>query len=74
MAVIVIALQMWFYSKFLLPGYVLVGGVTYLVMLRLLKAAQPRDVDLINKYFGKRLAFIGSLLKTILLPRQRTAA
>jgi len=74
MAVVVMALQIWFHSRFLLLGCVLVGGVTYLVMLRLLKAAQPRDVDLINKYFGKRLAFIGSLLKTILLPRQRTAA
>jgi O-antigen/teichoic acid export membrane protein len=74
MAVVVMALQIWFHSRFLLLGCVLVGGVTYLVMLRLLKAAQPRDVDLINKYFGTRLAFIGSLLKTILLPRQRTAA
>jgi len=56
MAVAVLGLQFLLYNKYLLPLYVLVGGVSYLVLLRFLKAVTTQDVRLIGAYVGKRWA------------------
>jgi O-antigen/teichoic acid export membrane protein len=73
MLAVVYTTQFLVYSKFLLPAYVLVGGVTYLAMLRLLRAARREDVDLVRRYFGHRLAFVPELMSKILLPKEKTA-
>ncbi len=68
MASIVFVTQVFLYSKFLLPFYVLVGGVTYLAMLRVLKVARTEDISLIRNYLGNKLGFAASFLNMILLP------
>jgi O-antigen/teichoic acid export membrane protein len=55
--------QMIVYSKLLLPIYVILGGITYLVMLRRLKAVKKFDVDLIREYLGSRLGFVVRVLE-----------
>jgi len=71
MAAGVFAVQVLAYSKFLLPVYVLVGAVIYLISLRLLKAIRRADIDLIRRYLGRRLNFITNILEVILLPRNK---
>ena len=71
MAVLVAVVQLVYYSKFLLPLYGLVGLVTYLVMLRLLRAVDRADVDLIRSVLGGRLGVVTHLLCWVLLPAER---
>jgi len=54
MAVAVLCLQFLVYSKYLLPVYVLVGGVVYLVMLRFLRAVRAHDLNLAKAFVGKK--------------------
>ena len=46
--------QVLWYSKFLLPIYVVSGLAAYLLALRFLKANRPEDVDLLWKTIGRR--------------------
>jgi len=68
MAAIVMVVQIPFYSAYLLPLYIVIGAVTYLTALRILKAVKQEDIDLLGKYFGHRLRFATTMLKWILLP------
>ena len=68
MAVVLLAAQHVYYSKFLLPAYVIIGGVVYLATLRLLKAVDVADLDLMRQILGTRLLRIGGILSWILLP------
>jgi O-antigen/teichoic acid export membrane protein len=68
MAAVVIAVQIPFYSQYLLPLYIVIGAVAYLTALRLLKAVKEEDIDLLGRYFGHRLRFGTTMLKWILLP------
>jgi len=68
MAVVVWAVQLVHYSEFMLPLYVLIGAGVYLTMLRLLKAVEDSDLDLLQRFLGKRLTPLSSILKMILLP------
>jgi PST family polysaccharide transporter len=68
MAAVVLGIQFLWYSKFLLPVYLLVGVVVYLVMLRLLKTVEVTDLDLLRRFFGAKFAFISKILRWILLP------
>lgn len=54
MAVAILLLQEVWYSKYLLPIYVLVGGVVYMVMLRILRAVRAHDVHLVKAFVGRR--------------------
>lgn len=54
MAVAVLGFQFLLYSKYLLPLYVLDGGVVYSTMLRLLKAVRTHDIHLVRVFMGKR--------------------
>jgi len=66
MAVAVLGFQFLMYSKYLLPLYVLAGGIVYLVLLRFLKAVRTHDVHLVRAFVGRRWAplieWAGSLL------------
>jgi len=42
------------YGSFLLPGYVVLGLIVYLAILRLLKAVREHDIELTRKYLGTR--------------------
>jgi O-antigen/teichoic acid export membrane protein len=65
MAVVVFAIQVPLYSKFLLPAYVLVGAAIYLVALRLLRAVRQGDIDLTRKFLGRELSFIADILEVV---------
>jgi hypothetical protein len=58
-----------FYSRILLAAYMVLGIIVYLAALRLLKAAQKHDIDLIHKYLGTRLGFVSKLLAAILIAK-----
>jgi O-antigen/teichoic acid export membrane protein len=58
MAATVIVAQQFYYSKFLLPAYILIGAATYLASLKFLKIITEKDVLLLNQTFGKRITAI----------------
>lgn len=65
MVAVLVLIQSLFYNRFLLPGYVFAGAIVYLVMLRLLKALRAEDFDLIERYLGPRLGFVGRILRAV---------
>jgi O-antigen/teichoic acid export membrane protein len=72
MAVAVVAFEAVFYSKFLLPLYVVVGGVVFILCLRFLHAVKIEDLDLLSNFLGRRTRFIGNLLERVLGVRRST--
>ena len=56
MAIVVIVFQQVLYSKFLLPLYIVLGGITYALMIRLLKVINKEDIQLIQQITGEKLA------------------
>ena len=67
MAGVLVIVQMVVYGKLLLPAYMILGGIVYLVALRMLKAVQRHDIELIRKYLGSRLRFLSKVLESILI-------
>jgi O-antigen/teichoic acid export membrane protein len=67
MGALVTVIQFLDYSKFLLPLYILIGVISYLIMLRLLNTVEPADLDLLRIFLGRRLSFITVILSWILL-------
>ncbi len=67
MAGVLVIAQMILYSRILLPAYVVLGGIVYLAVLRILKAVQGHDIELIGKYLGSRLGFVSKVLGAILV-------
>jgi O-antigen/teichoic acid export membrane protein len=67
MAGVLIAFQMVVYSILLLPLYVVLGAIVYMILLRLLKAVRKHDIDLIERYLGPRLGFLARLFSVILV-------
>jgi hypothetical protein len=58
MTAVVVLAQAWYYSKYLLPAYVVLGGSVYFSMLLLLRAIKEQDVQLLDEYLGPRYRFI----------------
>jgi len=58
MAAVVLLVQTQYYSKHLLPAYVVVGGLVYFSMLSVLRAIKAQDVQLLDQYLGPRFRFI----------------
>lgn len=54
MALVMEALQLVYYSRFLLPVYVAVGLLVYLLGMRALKAIRREEVDLLRSIPGSR--------------------
>jgi O-antigen/teichoic acid export membrane protein len=69
MAIVLVAFQLMIYSKFLLPVYVLIGAIVYLVLLRLLRAVEPADLSLLRGFLGPRLSLVSTVLSWIILPK-----
>ena len=69
MAVVLVLVQRFFYSSILFPAYMVLGGIIYLTTLRLLKAVQQHDIELIHKYLGTRLSLVSKILGAILIAK-----
>ncbi len=67
MAVVMEVLQLFYYSRFLLPVYVAVGFLTYLLGMRALKVMTPADIDLIRRMLGPRFGRICDLVSRLVL-------
>jgi O-antigen/teichoic acid export membrane protein len=52
-------------SRYLLPLLILVGGTVYVVALRLLKAVNEDDIELVRKLLGNRAMFVTKILQKI---------
>jgi len=61
------ALQLVYYSRFLLPLYLIVGLAVYLLALRVLKALNPADIDIIRRMLGGRFKGLCDLLARVVL-------
>jgi O-antigen/teichoic acid export membrane protein len=68
MALVMETLQLLYYSRFLLPVYLLVGLIVYLLMLRALKAMSAADIDFLRRMLGPRFSRICNLLSRLLVP------
>jgi O-antigen/teichoic acid export membrane protein len=66
MVVVIWLSEYLLYDRLLLPAYVIVGAVTYLAGLRLLKAIHPADVQLTKQFLGARYQRPVNLLSKIL--------
>ncbi len=69
MAGVLVLVQMVFYSRILLPAYIILGGIIYLAALRLLKVVKEHDIELIHGYLGTRLGFVSKVLGAILVAK-----
>ena len=54
MAFAVLGFQFLWYSKYLLPLYILAGGAVYVVALRFLRAVKTHDIHLAGAFLGRR--------------------
>jgi len=52
-------------SRYMLPLLILVGGTVYVVALRLLKAVNEDDIELVRKLLGNRAMFVTKILQKI---------
>ncbi len=75
MAVVVMSAQSHYYSRYLLPAYVVLGGLVYFSMLLLLRAIKAHDIQLLDEYLGPRYRFIlRPLEKLVMNPPPRAQA
>ena len=67
MALVMEALQLLYYSRFLLPVYLLVGLLAYLLAMRALKAMSTADIDLLRRTLGPRSSRMCDLLSRLVV-------
>jgi hypothetical protein len=67
MGLIVLATQQLYAGRFYLPMYIMVGGVSYFVFMRLLHAFNASDIGLVKGFLPRRLAFVVDALKRLLI-------
>jgi len=53
MAIVVVSMQLIWRNTYMLPLYILVGGLTYFLMLRILKVFNKQDIILFNQIAPK---------------------
>jgi len=63
MVALVLLVQTYCYSKYLVPLYIVVGGFTYFSMLIVLRTIKAEDIQLLDEYLGPRFRFIVSPLR-----------
>ena len=68
MAAVVYVVELVRYGKLLLPVYVAIGGIVYLTMLRVLRAVDREDIELLRGLLGQRFAFLCDLFSWIVAP------
>jgi hypothetical protein len=62
------ALQLFYYSRFLLPPCLAVGFLAYLLGMRELKAMGTADIDLLRRMLGPRFGRMCGLLSRLVVP------
>jgi len=72
-AAIIMFVAVWFiqymhFSPYMLPLYIVVGGITYAIALRLLKAVDEYDIKLIRNLLGKKATVIINIAEKVLVP------
>ena len=67
MAMVMEALQLFYYSRFLLPVYLLIGALAYLLAMRALKAMSTADIDLLQRTLGPRSSRMCDFLSRLVL-------
>lgn len=70
MALVVGVFATLLYGEYLLPFYLLLGIMVYLIMLKILNAARKTDLELIRLYLGKRLEFLIKPIEIFLLGQE----
>ena len=66
--VVVVGLIEWmFFNPYLLPLYMVVGGVVYAVALKILRVVNEKDMLLIETLMGKRATSLVKVLKKVLM-------
>jgi len=68
MGVVVLGVETLVCSRYLLPLYVAVGAVTYLLMIRVLRAVRVYDIELVETFMGRRWTPVMNGLKKVLTP------
>lgn len=68
MALVVGLIAQLYPNRILLPVYILIGGVVYTVALRISKAIEKQDLQVIQNLMGKRAGPIVGFLERILVP------
>ena len=63
MALTILVAEHIYYSRFLLPLYIALGGAVYILTLRFLKVLDEQDLTLLNRVFGAK---IGSIISKAL--------
>lgn len=66
MAVVVLTFEVAIYSKYLLPFYAAVGAAVWVLVLRLSKAVNDEDLELLSEFLGPRLTFVSKWLSVLL--------
>jgi len=69
MASVMEAIQLFYYSRFLLPVYLSVGLFVYLLAMRALKGISTAEIDLLRRIFGPRSNRICDLLSRLAVPQ-----
>jgi O-antigen/teichoic acid export membrane protein len=64
----IFVLELFRYATLLLPIYVAIGAIVYVLMLRIVRAVNRNDVVLIRDFLGGRFAFVSNLVSLILSP------
>jgi hypothetical protein len=67
MALIMEALQLLYYSRFLLPLYLMVGVLVNLLAMRALRAMNTADIELLRQTLGPRFNRICDLLSRLVV-------
>jgi O-antigen/teichoic acid export membrane protein len=69
MGLVVLAAQYFFFDKFYLPLYILLGGLAYFASIRMLRLVTTSDMDLARRFLPKKLEFIVGILTRLLVAR-----
>jgi O-antigen/teichoic acid export membrane protein len=67
MAIVLFGIQLVHYTKFMLPVYVVIGMMIYIISLRLLKAVDQQDMELVRGFLGRRLELLSRILSWMLV-------
>jgi O-antigen/teichoic acid export membrane protein len=67
MGSIVLIVQQYLVGLFYLPLYILIGGASYFVLLRLLHVVNTSDIALARRFLPKRLEFVADILALLLI-------
>jgi len=67
MAAVICLVQIVWYKPLLSPLYIFCGGVTYLMVLRILGAVSKEDIAFLSNVLGERFGWVVRLLSYVML-------